>query len=349
MKLLKYIGFAIVASAMFFSCADEPLPFETYDELGKGGLARLLSTDGGTFIFTDPDNSSFDFEVEFYDENNGNDIAAHEWTVRHRNNVTGDISEPAVLERKEASSFSPNSVSGLPSTSYSFSLNEALAALGLTIGDVNGGDDMIFDGFVIMNDGRRFGPDNTGTAIAGGAGFDGIYRFVKPLLCPSFLDNIDESSEDPLVDDVHEFTTTLAGGTPCSGAAGSSVSGTMRFHKVSDGEYAIYTRPNGGEVEFLDAAFGIYFECWGYDPTDPSAQGSMPQSSLDDEAALTIVDACEILSWKGTSQWSEVYTFNSVTVNGNELTLDWANDYGEAAVTVIRRTGGADWPPLTSN
>ena len=206
-------------------------------------------------------------------------------------------------------------------------MNEALAALGVTIDDLNGGDDLIFDGIIVMNDGRTFGPDNTGVSVQGGAGFDGIFRFIKPLLCSSNLEGS------------YDFTSTAAGPWGCT----SVISGTVRFESVGDGDYAIYTTP-GGSVEFADAAFGVYFPCYGYDVDDPGAQGGMPSATLETAADLTIVDACNKLSWKGASQWGEVYSFNSVSVSGNELTLDWVNDYGEGGVTVITNPEG--WPNL---
>jgi len=125
------------------SCADEPLPFETFDELEKGAFSRLLSSDAGNFFFTDPGNSSFTFDVEYYGENNGADIASNEWFVYHRNNVTGDVSEPVLLEA--VSSFGTNPESGLPSASFAFTMMDALSAMGKSIDDLNGGDDLIFD------------------------------------------------------------------------------------------------------------------------------------------------------------------------------------------------------------
>jgi hypothetical protein len=57
-----------------------------------------------------------------------------------------------------------------------------------------------------------------------------------------------------------------------------------------------------------------------------------------------MTDACGKLSIIGLSQWGEAYVFNSVTVSGNMLTLDWANDYGETGVAKLTRTDGKNWP-----
>ena len=325
MKLIKQIFLFVVVGLLVASCADEPLPFETFEEMQHGAFSRKLTDDNGTFFFTDPDNSSFSFSVEFYDENQGKNIASHDWYVWHRNNVTGEASPKALLVSNPSSNFGTDPNSGLPSASYTFTLNDALAALNKTIDDVNGGDDLIFDGVIVMNDGRKFGPDNTGASLQGNNGFDGVFRFVKPLLCISELDG------------TYDFVTVTAGPV---WDPGIEVTGTVRFEQTGDGEYDIYVTISGSDIEFLDMSFGAYFGGYGYDPNDPNSQSGMPNGDL------KLVDACNKLSYKGSSQWGEIYMFNSITVNGNELTLDWINDYEESAVTTIIRTDGSDWPDL---
>ncbi|HFA48680.1 MAG TPA: hypothetical protein ENJ95_06665 [Bacteroidetes bacterium] len=336
MKIFKQLFFLGLVGIFVASCADEPLPFETFDQSQKGAFARKLEDDKGTFFFTDPDNSSFSFTVEFYDDNDGKNVASHDWYVWHRNNITGDVTDKALMVSMPASSFGTNAKSGLPTASYTFTMNDALAALGLTIDDVNGGDDLIFDGFVVKTDGSSFGPDNTGSSLQGNNGFDGIFRFQKPLLCVSALDG------------TYDFSSEVSGGTgngTWDGNIGMVQTGKVRFEQVGDGVYNIYTIP-GNDVEFLDISFGAYFAGWGYDPNDPNSQGSMPNTEVGAEGNIQIIDACNKLSYTGSSQWGETYAFNSVTVNGPVLILDWINSYGEGAITTITRTDGTDWPAL---
>lgn len=325
MKFLKYSIFSTLLALMVVSCADEPLPFETFEELEKGAFSRLLSTDGGNFFFTDPGSSSFTFDVEYYGENNGGDIASNEWYVYHRNNSTGEISEPVLLDSRGAASFGTNATSGLPEASFAFSLDQALSAMGKTIDDLNGGDDLIFDGIIVMNDGREFGPDNTGTSVQGGAGFDGIFRFVKPLLCESNLAG---------TFDAFTTVTNQGSGIPWDGCDGNTWSGTVTIVSTGDGEYDVITNGPGGE-EWVDLSLGAFYACYGTDNN-----GNLPNGDL------KLIDACNQLSWRGVSQWGEVYSFNAVVPNGNELTLTWTNDYGEGASTVLTRTDGSSWPNL---
>jgi hypothetical protein len=330
MQKLKYSLLSVLMMMLAFSCADEPLPFDTFEDYAKGGFSRLLSTDGGTFFFTDPDNSAFTFDVEYYSENNGGDIAGHEWSVRHRNNVSGDISDPAILANITSSAFGTDPKSGLPSASFAFSMNDAMAALGKTIDDFNGGDDLVFDGVIIMNDGRRFGPDNTGGSVNGGAGFDGIFRFIKPLLCPSELQGWYTAVAT---------NTSQGAGIGWDGCAGNTWEGDLEIVALGDGEYTVRTIAAAGDT-LDDMSFGNFYSCYG-----STSQGSMPNSDTE-MLTLTIVDACNVLSFRGSSQWGEVYTFNEINPNGADLTLGWTNDYGEGGSTVITRTDGSSWPTL---
>ncbi len=329
MQKIKYSIYSLFLVILAFSCADEPLPFDTFEDYAKGAFSRLLSTDNGTFFLTDPDNASFTFDVEYYSENNGAEVASHEWFVRHRNNVDGTVSEPALLATVQSSGFGTDAKSGLPTANFAFTLNESLTALGLTIDDLNGGDDMIYDGFVVMNDGRRFGPDNTGGSVQGGAGFDGIFRFIKPLLCPSELAGTYTAVAT---------NTSQGAGIGWDDCDGNIWEGELSIVSVGDGEYTVVTK-NGDQDAFDDLSFGNFYACY-----ESDAQGSLPNANPD-MRTLTFVDACNQLSFRGTSQWGEVYQFTEVTVDGSSLTLGWTNDYGEGGVTVITR-GEGSWPDL---
>ena len=333
MKILKFSFLTIIFGMLAWSCADEPLPFETYDSYKKGGFPRLLNSDGGNFFFTDPSNSTFSFDVEYYSENNGANVAAHEWFVRHRDNANGGtLSEPALLERVEKSAFGTDPKSGLPTHSFSFTLSQALDALGMSLSDVNGGDDLIFDGVIVMEDGGRYGPDNTGGSVKGGAGFDGIFRWIKPLLCESTLGGVYDA-----------FTTvrSVGAGIGWDDCAGNTWEGQVEFVTSGDGEWTTFSIDENG-VRWNDPSMGAFFVCYG---TTDQANLSNAQLEIKD-GDVEIVDACNQLAVKGASQWGEVYSFDLVQVDGNKLTLEWRNDYGEAGTTVLTRTDGTDWPDL---
>ena len=307
MKYIKQIFLIAIAGLFVTSCADEPLPFETYEEMEKGAFARKLTDDEGTFFFTDPDNSSFSFSVEFYDENNGQNVASHDWYVWHRR---GDVSTDKILIASTPSSaFGTDPNSGLPTASYSFSMNEALGTLGFTIDDVEGGDDIIFDGIVVLNDGRQFGPDNTDPALQGDNGFDGVFRFQKPLLCQSFL----------------EGTYAFVAESWC----GDVVEGDVIFDQVADGRYDLLSIVAGDTL--IDSSFGTYRACLDY-----QTQAEQPGGDIQ------LTDACFKIGYGGTDQWGETTTLDegSFSPDRTVMTLIWSNGWGEGATVTITNPDG---------
>lgn len=313
MNLIKKISSLFVIALLVGSCADEPLPYEVFEDLGKGALARKLVDNNVSYFLTDIPGSVYTFTVEFYDDNDGNNVASFDWTVRHRNNVTGTTSDPVTMASVASSAFGRDGTSGLPTASYSFALADALAAMGLTADDVNGGDDIIFDGTITKTDGTTFGPDNSGAAIQGGAGFDGFFRLVRPLLCVSELDGACDA-------------TTVAW-------CGETWTGTVNFVQTGPGEYDLTPIDVDGNPQ-IDFSLGAYWVCYGLSQTLPGGD-------------VKFIDACNNAGYSGVDRWSETYNINSVTVDGSTLTIDWFNSYSpEAGVTTLVRQDGNDWPPL---
>ncbi len=323
----KSLIYILLGGLVVISCNKQELPWEVFEDMEKGAFARIIENDGASFFWTDYDNSTTTFTVEFYDENGGNNVASFDWYVRHRNNVEGLTSDPVLYLSRTSSEFSPNATSGLPSVSYTFSLPEAAAALGLVFEDLNPGDDMIFDGIITTTDNRTFGPDNTGAAVAGGAGFDGFFRSVKPLLCASQLEGQYAAST----------TVTSAGvGIPWDGCEGATWTGTVEFVRVADGQYELVSYDDEHPDGAIDMSAGAYWACYGAGATLPH----------DGDGTLVIVDACENLSWSGESRWGEIYSFSSLVIDGSTLTYEWSNDYGEGGITTFTREDGSSWPPL---
>lgn len=322
----KNLIYIVLVGLVVVSCDKQPLPWEVFEDMEKGAFARVLENDGTSFFLTDFDNSSTTFTVEFYDENKGANVASFDWYVRHRNKVAGTTSEPVLMVSKASSEFSPNAVSGLPSATYTLSLPAAASAMGLTVDDFNGGDDIIFDGIITMNDGRTFGPDNTGASVAGGAGYDGFFRTVKSLLCTSNLEGVYSASTT---------VNSVGAGIGWDGCDGNAWTGTVELVSVGDGEYE-FISSDGVNAAAVDMSAGAYYGCYGDGATLPT----------DGAGDLVMVDACENLAWSGASRWGEVYSFISVTVSGADFTFEWSNDYGEAGTTTLTRTDGSSWPSL---
>jgi len=310
MKLLKYLSvFSIVA--LFSSCAEKELPFEPWEDMQYGAYARLLSS-SGEFNFFDVAGSAYTWEVEFYDENGGNNVASYNWTVTYRDNAAGTTTGPVDLVSYTSADFTTNG-NGLPGLSGSFTFQAALDAFGFTIADINGGDSFTFLSEVVKTDGSSFTNETTGPNIKTSASFAGFFSLNASVICPSNLSGTFDA-----------FTEGWCGGTHTDVPDAPNV-----FTWVDDGS-GLYS------VEDGDFSYGAYYICYGGWTGKPLG-------------TLQVSDACGILSPVGASQWGEVYLFNSVSVSGTALTIDWENDYGEAGITTLTRQDGVDWPAGLTN
>lgn len=312
---MKKLQFGLLAALllMFTACEEKERAFPEFgdDDVETGAFARMIDGVNGIFDFFDPAGSEIDFTVEFYDLNEGRDVAAYNWTATHINNAGGDNTGPVDILAIPSSSFGTSEF-GLPSTTVSFTLEQALTTLGLTTDDINGGDAIRFEATIVMNDGRTFSRANTGANVISGGSYRGTFLVDQSIICPSDLGG------------TYSVTSTASLPWPysCPGG-GAPWTGETTFTEVAEGIY-----------EVPDFSFGAYYSCSG------NENNTLPGGSLQ------IQDACGIIAPIGASRWGEVYTFSEVSVNGADLTIVWSNDYGEAGTSVISRTDGSEWPPL---
>ena len=318
MKKLFYSLFALSILVGFTACEEKERAFPEYNDLEHGAFARQLSKDGNFFL-TDIDNSAINISVEFYDDNDGKNVASYSWVVQYIDKANGGANSvaPVNILTIDAAQFSTNPETGLPFTSFSFTLPEVFSALGLTAADVDGGSTFRFNATVTMNDGRTFTASNTGSNVISSAPFRGLFSFDADLLCLSNLEGIYEA-------------TTVG----WCGNVGPTI--LSQWVSVGAGIYQIVDPADPTNVDAEDFSFGAYTACYGAGSTLPGGD-------------LRIKDACNIIAPIGSSRWGEIYEFLSVTVNGPELIIDWKNNYDpEAGVTTLVRTDGTDWPPLTN-
>ena len=304
---LILVGFMLL---LVGTACEKDRTFVEFDDLDHGAFARELARDGG-FFFTAPDDSQIDVSVEFYDINQGRDVASYSWTVEYIDKVNGGAdSKPAVdILSIPSTSFGTNADTGLPSASFSFTLNEAMDALGVTIDDITGGSTMRYNATVTMNDGRTFTSANTGNNIVSSAAFKGLFSFDANLLCTS------ELSGD--LDYVTTNGVTGGGGPACPG----EITGTITITE-DDAKEGVYT--------VSDASLGVFPACW----------------SDSDAAGITMIDACNIISMEGADQYGDAYTWTIIEISGADMTIEWTNTYGDGGTSVLTRADGADWPPL---
>lgn len=318
MKKLFYSLFALSILVGFTACEEKERAFPEYDNLEHGAFARLLSKDGNFFL-TDVANSAINISVEFYDDNDGKNVASYSWVVQYIDKANGGTGSagPVNVLTIDAAQFSTNPDTGLPFTSFSFTLQQALDALGLTTADVDGGSTFRFNGTVTLNDGRTFSASNTGSNVISSAPFSGFFSFDADLLCTSDLSGI------------YEVTTV-----GWCGDTGPTIM-TQWIETSSEGIYDVVDPADPTNPDAADFSFGAYTACYGAGSTLPGG-------------SLQIKDACNIIAPIGASRWGELYQYLSVTTSGSTLVIEWDNDYGEGGTSTFVRTDGTDWPPLTN-
>lgn len=313
-KISLYLTILLGAFILITGC-EQDRTFTEFEDLEHGAYARRLSITGAyapAFNYNDVEGSSLTFVVEFYDDNNGQNVESYSWTVNHA--PTGTSATILTLNKSQFGT----SVNGLPGAEFTFTFQQALDALGLTINDVNGGESIQFYATLTLNDGRTFTHVNTSDILEGQPAYLALFQHRANLICPSLLAG------------VFDATTVGKGswaGSPCT----ETWTGSVEWVHEGNGVYNVMSTQNG-EV-FTDMSMGGYYACYG-----TSSQGSLPNGNL------RITDSCGKLAFSGLSQWGETYVFNSITVNGGTLVIDWENDYGETATTTLVRTDGKNWP-----
>lgn len=319
-KLLLVAGVALFASA----CSEKDRTFPEFDDLQHGAypsqVGSFVGPNGKDFNYNDPANAAYTFSVEFYDDENGATVDSYSWTANHA--PTG---KSAVVSTKTRADFGTNPDNGRPTASFTFNLQETLDALGLTINDVNGGEAIDYYATLTTNRGQTFNRTNTSTIIQGQPAFKALFQIKSNLICPSELAG------------TFDATTTGQGtwaGSPCS----STWTGQVIWEHKGNGVYDIKSVSPGGST-FFDVSMGGYYGCYG-----TTSEAGLPNGANGTAGTLKMTDACGKLAYSGLSQWGEEYSINSLTVNGNSLTIDWANTYGETAVTTLVRTDGKNWP-----
>ncbi|MBA0884441.1 hypothetical protein [Flavobacterium undicola] len=118
----------------------------------------------------------------------------------------------------------------------------------------------------------------------------------------------------------YQFTTTNTS-APTGEFAAGPLTGTVVFEDLGGGVYNI-----------SDASFGGWAGLYG--------PGNIAQK-------VQLKDICNKISYLGTDQYGEVFTFSNLVVNGDKISFHWENDYGEFGNTTLKRTDGSNWPSLT--
>ena len=318
MKNLKNSLIALIA-AFAVSCGDPDLPVELFPTMEYGAYARKMSQTG-TYNYYEIGTSQIDLSVEYYDANNGANIASYAIEVEYVDNKTGGAKSKArtAVRTINASEFATNA-DGYLSSDISLSFNDAMSTLGITSADVDGGSYFRYWFTITMNDGRTFGYDNTGPNMMSSNAFAALFRLNVYIVCPSSLEG-----------DVVATSTEVGA---WSGIAGGFTLAGVTDELVKSGPAEnVYTMKN-------DNTLG------GWGPN--GANYSVPAAS-----GPEITDACNVLTYSGADDYSETWSLvdGSVSVSADSKTLfyTWENTYGESAAVELTYADGSSWPALTN-
>ena len=309
--MIKY-SFGLLMGALIFlsSCRDFVEPNIPYSDFDTAAYLRTISRTSTTFNFFDLANSKFALTLEAVDAEDGNTVETVEIRVRHRRLIPGVGLEytPAndVLVRTlQKSDFAPNSESRFLRVSFEIPASEAISAVGLTPAQIEGAD--VFEFRLVLNDKfcRRFSSDNVTTNVAGAPFYASPFQYNVSVICPSDL--------------AGTYNFTQSNMQSIYGSCPGTISGTTTFT-------AIASTP--GAYRITDGTFG-FWNCYG----DSWGSGN-----------VRINDACGKLTMSGSDKYSASYSMTVVSVNAQDLVIQWLNSDGETGLVTIKSNSGKPWP-----
>ncbi|MBC6367152.1 hypothetical protein [Algoriphagus sp. AK58] len=236
MKMLRY-SFGLLASALIFlsSCRDFVEPNVPYKDFDTGAYLRTIARTSTSFNFFNLANSKFALTLEAVDIEDGKTVQTVEIRVRHRRLIPGvglryTPQNDVLVKTLQASDFKPNSDSRFLRTSFEVTAAEAIAAVGLTQAQIQGGD--VFEFRLVLNDkfGRTFSSNNVTTNVAGAPFYASPFQYPVSVVCPSDLAG------------TYQFDAleTFCGKTFSGSTTWTAVAASPGSYTVSDGTFGAW-------------------------------------------------------------------------------------------------------------
>lgn len=180
MKRIKIYLVAIACSAFYVSCDNDPTAVETVlSDVTSGGILRTLESAGRFDMFRVA--NTFSVTVEQQDETNGELIDRVDITVdfvdNNRTGATGDDTNLGVPFGTIPGSEFTLGERGLPTADFSYSMQEALTALGVDLTEVLPGDRIAINLTLFFTDGRSFSADDAAVTVTGGSFFSSPFAY----------------------------------------------------------------------------------------------------------------------------------------------------------------------------
>ncbi|EAQ99960.1 hypothetical protein [Maribacter sp. HTCC2170] len=187
-RIIKLIALPCILLG-FISCEDEDKARITpYADETQGAFLRTIDA-GGVINRTDIAGSSYSITGELVAASN-DDVSNVEIMVEFVDRTTDDDPgtnddesiDPVLVASADVSTFVSNS-NGLPETTFDIGISDATTALGLDLGDIEGGDQFLFWVVINMQDGTKFEKGNSGDSVTGELFFSSPMVYTGSVVC----------------------------------------------------------------------------------------------------------------------------------------------------------------------
>lgn len=182
---MKNLFFSLLAMTfLLVSCADDELgPVLTFEKATVGSYIRLVELFTGEYDLENTGTTALDYEVDFVDADNGNQVTEYTVDAIFTDNTPGNGDNSQARTQYKVFSDFADSRNGNKGVRVNIPLTEVLTLFGLSLDDVSASDQFTFFGTVTTTDGLEYASTNS-TGTVRGSAFQGYFDFNGKLTCP---------------------------------------------------------------------------------------------------------------------------------------------------------------------
>ncbi len=184
MKKTKLYITALASLIFAASCdSDQAVVEEVLETFTSGAVLRTLDSSGSFDMFRTE--RTFAVTIEEQDEQNGELIDRVDITIDYVDNnkegATGDDTNLGVAFATLAASDFTIGERGLPTADFSYTMAEALTALGVDLTEVLPGDRIVINLELFFTDGRSFKASDAAVTVTGGSFFSSPFSYANTI------------------------------------------------------------------------------------------------------------------------------------------------------------------------
>jgi hypothetical protein len=183
-KIIIRIFTLLLGVILLQSCNSDKVVEQVDAAVTSGAILRTIQRVSVNYNIFDM-NSTWSVQIEEQDAKDGGLLQSVVVYASYTDNEDDGIDNnkpEQVIKTLSAADFTTGS-RGLPVTTITISLSEALASFGLGAGQFNGGDMFNYRLEVVLTDGRAFSTNNTSGTVSGGSFFSSPFAYTAGILC----------------------------------------------------------------------------------------------------------------------------------------------------------------------